>query len=103
MNYNCITYVFTNIALFNIVIYSTVQIWLVPPYPISAHYYKECLEIPVMQREKSAFPRLTPKKCARLMGFDRAGMEPMKILVLDIQAYEQFGNSIVVHIVESNS
>ncbi len=40
--------------------------------------------------------RLTPRECARIMGFDDAGSEPFRIPVSDTQAYKQFGNSVVV-------
>ena len=38
---------------------------------------------------------MTPRECARLMGFD----DDYKIPVSDTQAYRQFGNSIVVPVV----
>ena len=40
--------------------------------------------------------RLTPRECARLMGFDKVGESNWKIPVSDTQAYRQFGNSVVV-------
>lgn len=40
--------------------------------------------------------RLTPRECARLMGFDAPGGSSFKIHVSDTQAYRQFGNSVVV-------
>ena len=40
--------------------------------------------------------RLTPRECARLMGFDRPGDSPFRIPVSDTQAYRQFGNAVVV-------
>ncbi len=40
--------------------------------------------------------RLTPRECARLMGFEIPGGEPFRIPVSDTQAYRQFGNSVVV-------
>lgn len=40
--------------------------------------------------------RLTPKECARLMGFDKPGESNFKIPVSDTQAYRQFGNSVAV-------
>ena len=36
--------------------------------------------------------RLTPRECARLMGFP----DTFRIPVSDTQAYKQFGNSVVV-------
>jgi len=41
--------------------------------------------------------RLTPRECARLMGFP----DSYRIPVSDTQAYRQFGNSIVVPVVEA--
>ena len=43
--------------------------------------------------------RLTPLECARLMGFDR-GDRSWRIEVSDTQAYRQFGNAVVVPVVE---
>jgi len=40
--------------------------------------------------------RLTPKECARLMGFDLPDQSNFKIPVSDTQAYRQFGNSVAV-------
>lgn len=40
--------------------------------------------------------RLTPRECARLMGYDAPGGEEFRIPVSDTQAYKQFGNSVVV-------
>lgn len=40
--------------------------------------------------------RLTPRECARLMGYDRIGESTFRIPVSDTQAYKQFGNSVVV-------
>ncbi|AKJ43765.1 DNA cytosine methyltransferase [Pragia fontium] len=40
--------------------------------------------------------RLTPRECARLMGFERPGETLFRIPVSDTQAYRQFGNSVVV-------
>nr|WP_318385121.1 DNA cytosine methyltransferase [uncultured Enterobacter sp.] len=40
--------------------------------------------------------RLTPRECARLMGFEKVGERPFRIPVSDTQAYRQFGNSVVV-------
>ena len=44
-----------------------------------------------------AYPRrLTPRECARLQGFP----DDFKIPVSDTQAYKQFGNSVVVPLLE---
>jgi DNA (cytosine-5)-methyltransferase 1 len=40
--------------------------------------------------------RLTPRECARLMGYDGPMEESFRIPVSDTQAYKQFGNSVVV-------
>lgn len=67
---------------------------------LSARYYKDGSEILV--RTKSTQPRrLTPRECARLMGFDRPGREKFRIVVSDTQAYKQFGNAVVVPVVEA--
>jgi DNA (cytosine-5)-methyltransferase 1 len=58
---------------------------------LSARYYKDGSEILVPQPPKNP-RRLTPRECARLMGFP----ESFKIPVSDTQAYKQFGNSVVV-------
>lgn len=59
---------------------------------LSARYYKDGSEV-LVSRGKGKNPRrLTPRECARLMGFP----ESFKIPVSDTQAYRQFGNSVVV-------
>jgi DNA (cytosine-5)-methyltransferase 1 len=40
--------------------------------------------------------RLTPRECARLMGFEAPGSYRFRIPVSDTQSYRQFGNSVVV-------
>jgi DNA (cytosine-5)-methyltransferase 1 len=62
---------------------------------LSARYYKDGSEILIAQRGRNP-RRLTPRECARLMGFP----DDFKIPVSDTQAYRQFGNSLVVPIVE---
>jgi len=58
---------------------------------LSARYGKDGSEILIPQRRRN--PRkLTPRECARLMGFP----DEFRIPVSDTQAYKQFGNSIVV-------
>ncbi|HBA4301729.1 DNA cytosine methyltransferase [Escherichia coli] len=42
--------------------------------------------------------RLTPRECARLMGFEQPGKVTFRIPVSDTQAYRQFGNSVVVDV-----
>lgn len=59
---------------------------------LSARYYKDGSEI-LVRRPRGARPRrLTPRECARLMGFP----DSFRIPVSDTQAYRQFGNSVVV-------
>lgn len=67
---------------------------------LSARYYKDGSEILVDQGEGKRPRRLTPKECARLMGFER-GNRNWEIPVSDTQAYKQFGNSVVVPVVEA--
>lgn len=67
---------------------------------LSARYYKDGAEVLVKQDGKSP-RRLTPRECARFMGFDGPGKELMKIPVSDTQAYRQFGNSVAVPVVEA--
>lgn len=65
---------------------------------LSARYYKDGSEVLVDQPGKRP-RRLTPQECARLMGFERPG-RPFRIPVSDTQAYRQFGNAVVVPVVE---
>lgn len=61
---------------------------------LSARYYKDGSEILIKQKGKN--PRkLTPRECARLMGFE----DTLKIVVSDTQAYRQFGNALCVPLV----
>jgi DNA (cytosine-5)-methyltransferase 1 len=66
---------------------------------LSARYYKDGSEILVRQDRRNP-RRLTPRECARLMGFDRDG-RTFAIPVSDTRAYKQFGNSVVVPVVEN--
>jgi DNA (cytosine-5)-methyltransferase 1 len=59
---------------------------------LSARYYKDGSEILVSQGKAKNPRRLTPRECARLMGYD----DSLKIPVSDTQAYKQFGNSVAV-------
>lgn len=61
---------------------------------LSARYYKDGSEILVDQGEGKRPRRLTPRECARLMGFD----DTFRIPVSDTRAYKQFGNSVVVDV-----
>jgi len=67
---------------------------------LSARYYKDGSEILIAQRGKSP-RRLTPRECARLMGFDEPGGRKHIIPVSDTQAYKQFGNAVVVPVVKA--
>ena len=77
---------------------------LVGPHDVartpSTCYFKNGADILVQQRGKRP-RRLTPRECARLMGFDRQGRPPFKIPVSDTQAYIQFANTVAVPVVEA--
>lgn len=63
---------------------------------LSARYYKDGSEI-LIQRGNGKNPRrLTPRECARLQGYP----DDYRIVVSDTQAYKQFGNSVVVPLIE---
>jgi DNA (cytosine-5)-methyltransferase 1 len=68
---------------------------------LSARYHKDGSEILIDQGEGRIPRRLTPRECARLMGFDQPGRPPVRIPVSDTQAYRQFGNAVVVPVVEA--
>ncbi len=64
---------------------------------LSARYYKDGSEILIPQKDKNP-RRLTPRECARLMGY------PDKYVlnaVSDVQAYRQCGNSVVVPLISA--
>ncbi|WP_038346272.1 DNA cytosine methyltransferase [Acinetobacter sp. A47] len=79
---------------------------------LSARYHKDGSEILIdrgwnMEHGETDFDdpdnqknrprRLTPRECARLMGFEKLdGKDFFRIPVSDTQAYKQFGNSVVV-------
>ena len=67
---------------------------------LSARYHKDGSEILIDQPQGPRPRRLTPRECARLMGFER-GDRFWKIPVSDTQAYRQFGNAVVVPAVEA--
>lgn len=62
---------------------------------ISARYYKDGSEILIPQEGKNP-RRLTPRECARLQGYP----EEFIIPVSDNQAYRQFGNSVVMPLIQ---
>lgn len=68
---------------------------------LSARYYKDGSEILVRQEDGKPPRRLTPRECARLMGFDEAQGNDFIIPVSDTQAYRQFGNSVVVPVIKA--
>ena len=63
---------------------------------LSARYYKDGSEILIHQDGKNP-RRLTPRECARLQGFPDSFVIP----VSDLQAYKQFGNSVVVPLMKN--
>ncbi len=63
---------------------------------LSARYYKDGAEILIPQNGKPP-RRLTPRECARLQGFPDTFIIP----VSDNQAYKQFGNSVVMPLMQA--
>ena len=78
---------------------------------LSARYYKDGAEILINrgwdralgekhfddpQNQLHRPRRLTPRECARLMGFESPQGYGFRIPVSDTQAYRQFGNSVIV-------
>ncbi|WP_409160483.1 DNA cytosine methyltransferase [Pectobacterium sp. B2J-2] len=78
---------------------------------LSARYHKDGSEILIDRgwnkelgeqdfdnedNQKNRPRRLTPRECARLMGFESQNGTSFRIPVSDTQAYRQFGNSVVV-------
>lgn len=61
---------------------------------LSARYHKDGSEI-LVETAGDRPRRLTPRECARLMGFPDSFVIP----VSDTQAYRQFGNSVVMPVV----
>jgi DNA (cytosine-5)-methyltransferase 1 len=62
---------------------------------LSARYYKDGSEILIGQGRGRNPRRLTPRECARLMGYP----DSFRIPVSDTQAYRQFGNSVAMPVV----
>jgi DNA (cytosine-5)-methyltransferase 1 len=62
---------------------------------LSARYYKDGSEI-LVERRTGNPRRLTPRECARLMGYP----DTFQIPVSDTRAYKQFGNSVVVPLIQ---
>ena len=67
---------------------------------LSARYYKDGAEILIKRRGRGRPRRLTPRECARLMGFDQPNESKFIIPVSDVQAYKQFGNAVVATVVD---
>ena len=67
---------------------------------LSARYYKDGSESLILQPGNRP-RRLTPRECARLMGFDEPQGSKFRIPVSDTQAYRQFGNAVVVPVVRA--
>ena len=66
---------------------------------LSARYHKDGSEV-LVSRGKGKNPRrLTPRECARLMGFP----DTFRIPVSDTQAYRQFGNSVAIPVFKAVS
>lgn len=63
---------------------------------LSARYYKDGSEILIRQNAPLNPRRLTPRECARLMGFP----DTFQIPVSDTRAYKQFGNSVVIDVMQ---
>lgn len=63
---------------------------------LSARYYKDGSEILIPQGSGKNPRKLTPTECARLQGYP----DDYEIVVSDTQAYKQFGNSVVVPLIE---
>jgi DNA (cytosine-5)-methyltransferase 1 len=65
---------------------------------LSARYHKDGSEILISQGTNKNPRRLTPLECSRLMGFPPEFKIPPAIS--DTQAYRQFGNSVVIPVLE---
>lgn len=63
---------------------------------LSARYYKDGSEILIPQGEGVNPRRLTPRECARLMGYPD---EYIINAVSEVQAYRQCGNSVIVPLI----
>jgi len=67
---------------------------------LSARYYKDGSEILIPQGEGLNPRRLTPRECARLMGYPDTYIIDK---VSDVQAYRQCGNSVIVPLITAVS
>lgn len=66
---------------------------------LSARYYKDGSEILIDQGKRKNPRRLTPRECARLMGFP----DMFRIPVSDTRAYQLFADTAVVPMIESTA
>lgn len=67
---------------------------------LSARYYKDGSEILIPQGEGKNPRKLSPRECARLMGYpDKYRLDQ----VSDVQAYRQCGNSVIVPLITAVS
>ena len=66
---------------------------------LSARYYKDGSEILIDQGARKNPRRLTPRECARLMGFP----DTFRIPVSDTRAYKQFADSTVVPLIAATA
>lgn len=64
---------------------------------ISARYYKDGSEILIDQGPHKNPRKITPREAARLQGFP----DSFQIVVSDVQAYKQFGNSVCVPVIRA--
>lgn len=62
---------------------------------LTARYHKDGSDILISRGDQKLPRKLTPRECARLMGFP----DTFNIPVSDAQAYRQFGNSVIVPLV----
>lgn len=67
---------------------------------LSARYYKDGSEILIPQKNGKNPRRLSPRECARLMGYPDAYRIDT---VSDVQAYRQCGNSVIVPLITAVS
>lgn len=73
---------------------------------ISARYHKDGAEILIPQQDKNP-RRLTPQEAAALQGYPifpintKSKTKSLKIPVSDTQAYRQFGNSVVMPLIQA--
>lgn len=67
---------------------------------LSARYYKDGSEILIPQGEGKNPRRLSPRECARLMGYPD---NYILNAVSDVQAYRQCGNSVIVPLISAVS